>query len=383
VVRALVAAILLVSGSVRAQRFDSFATMTTSKGLVAPHSIGGDYVAMTDLGCATDDCAAEVLNVRTRVVSEIHANGPDLRRRFAASDAVLVPRGSLVSYDGARAGFLFVDSLGADHDQWFAELDAHTGAVLRQTRLARRKSFDEVKVIGTHAGRVYFGIQTFDADRLAALHYAHEHSPGSFVVRVLDLATLQISDVATVALPARAQVAPLEDELYFQHSQDYSQIAIFEYWESVRPLTPEGRGYIVDTTTGTSFAFAIPPVVYAAAFAPDDRFLYFSSNETGAVGRVNLTERRVDLLVHGPKHTGTAVITPDGSHLALLASPAKTYVTFALPALVAAREHKLPAALVPVFELMSQTAVSDDGTQLLVEDPFGDPQPWHLIRIGP
>jgi hypothetical protein len=372
-------AVLVVTGTTHAQRLDTFVELSTDASVIAPRAIGASYMAMSELGCpAGEPCSVDVLDVRTSSVVSIDVPREPMQRRFAPNDTI-PPAGTLVSYDGNHAGFLFEDRLGADHVQAFAELDVHRAKLGRSIRIAQGNA--ETRVIGTHDGVVWFGVAIYDGPRRPDLHYAHDNQARQFVIRTLDLATLRVRDVAAVDLPHRPEHSSLDEEMTVQHSADYSHVAVFEYWESVAPLSPPGRGFVIDTDSGTAFSVEVPPVVYASAFSPDGRFLYCSSDETGALVRIDLAAQRIERTVRGPKHTGNAAITADGKSLLLFSSPAKTYVAFDLDSLTA-QELKLPAGLAPAFELIGAAALSDDGAHLLVQDPpTVSKQRWHLIAL--
>ncbi|HEX4456121.1 MAG TPA: hypothetical protein VH143_34910 [Kofleriaceae bacterium] len=390
-----VVAALLISTAAQAQRLASpaapkaqrtaiatFVALSAQPGVAEPRAVAPDYMAMTELGCpAGEPCSVDVLDLRARSVFQIEVPREPMQRRFAPGES-LAPDGKLVSFDGNRAGFLFEDRFGAEHTQSYAELDVHRAKLGRSVRIA--KGNDETRVIGTHAGTVWFGVSVYDAPRRRDLGFRHDRQAHRFIIRTLDLATLRVRDVAGVELPGRDEQGPLDEEMFVQHSADYSHIALFEYWETVAPLSPGGRGFVVDTNSGAAFSFDVPPVVYASAFSPDGRYLFCSSDETGALLRVDLDGQRVDSTVRGPKHTGNAAITADGTSLLLFSSPAKTYVAFDL-ATMTAQEQPLPSGLVAAFGIIEPAAVSDDGGSMLVEDPSSmrrnDTQIWHLITL--
>jgi hypothetical protein len=383
-----VVAALLIGTTAHAQpkaprsAIDAFVVLSTEPGVAEPRAIATDYMAMTELGCpAGEPCSVDVLDLHARSVLQIEVPREPMQRRFAPGES-LAPSGKLVSFDGNRAGFLFEDRLGADHAQSYAELDVHRAKLGRSVRIA--KGNDETRVIGTHAGTAWFGVSVYDGPRRAQIGFRHDRQARRFIIRTLDLATLRVRDVASVELPGRAEQSPLDEEMFVQHSADYSHVALFEYWESVAPLSPAGRGFVIDTNSGASFSFEAPPVVYASAFSPDGRYLFCSSDETGALVRVDLDAQQIDTTVRGPKHTGNAAITADGKSLLLFSSPAKTYVAFDL-ATMTAQEQKLPSGLVAAFGIIEPAAISDDGGSMLVEDPSSmrknDTQTWHLITL--
>jgi hypothetical protein len=380
-----VVAALLIGTAAHAQRhsaLDTFVALSIEPGVAEPRAVGPDYMAMTELGCpAGEPCSVDVVDLHARSVLQIDVPREPMQRRFAPGEA-LAPGGTLVSFDGSRAGFLFEDRFGADHTQSYAELDVHRAKLGRSVRIA--KGNDETRVIGTHAGVAWFGVSVYDGPRQQQLGFRHDRQARRFIVRTLDLTTLRVRDVASVELPGRAEQSSLDEEMFVQHSADYSHIALFEYWESVAPLSPGGRGFVVDTDSGKSFSFEIPPVVYASAFSPDGRYLFCSSDETGALVRVDLDTQQIANTVRGPKHTGNAAISADGKSLLLFSSPAKTYVEFDL-ATMTAQEQKLPPGLVPAFGIIEPAALSDDGSAMLLVDPSttrkNDMQTWHLIAL--
>jgi hypothetical protein len=377
-----VAAALLIGTAAHAERLDRFVALSIEPGVAEPRAVGPDYMAMTELGCpAGEPCSVDVVDLHARSVLQIDVPREPMQRRFAPGEA-LAPSGKLVSFDGSRAGFLFEDRFGADHTQSYAELDVHRARLGRSVRIA--KGNDEARVIGTHAGTVWFGVSAYDGPRRQEVGFRHDRQAHRFIIRTLDLTTLRVRDVASVELPGRVEQSSLDEEMFVQHSADYSHIALFEYWETVAPLSPGGRGFVVDTNSGGSFSFELPPVVYASAFTPDGRYLFCSSDETGALVRVDLAAQQIDTTVRGPKHTGNAAISADGKSLLLFSSPAKTYVAFDL-ATMTAQEQKLPPGLVAAFGIVEPAAVSDDGSAMLVVDPStarrGDLQTWQLIAL--
>ncbi|HEY1551084.1 MAG TPA: hypothetical protein VGG28_24815 [Kofleriaceae bacterium] len=383
--RFVVAALLIgtaAHASPAKAELDRFVALTIEPGVAEPRAVGPDYMAMTELGCpAGEPCSVDVVDLHAHNAFQIDVPREPMQRRFAPGEA-LAPSGKLVSFDGNRAGFLFEDRFGADHTQSYAELDVHRAKLGRSVRIARGN--EEARVIGTHAGTAWFGVAVYDGPRRQEVGFRHDRQALRFIIRTLDLATLRVHDIASVDMPGRTEQSSLDEEMFVQHSADYSHIALFEYWESVAPLTPGGRGFVVDTSSGGSFSFEIPPVVYASAFSPDGHYLFCSSDETGALLRVDLDGQRIDSTVRGPKHTGNAAISADGSSLLLFSSPAKTYVAFDL-ATMTAQEQKLPSGLVAAFGIIEPAAISDDGSALLVVDPSttskNTKQTWHLIAL--
>ena len=370
----------LAAGAAHAQSLVPAATLTADSAPPSVRVVGEHYVALTSFTCDGDDCHVDVANTASLRVERVRASRARLERRFGhASGAFRTLDATLVSYDGQRAGFLVMDRDAPDSSHWYGELDAQTGAVVRATKLAPWRADTDVYPIGADPahGAVWFYTLSFDGPRRPLAHFARERSAHTFVLRRIDLADLATADVATVALPARVQAPPLEDDVFVHAAADFSKVAVVEYYEEPHRLTPPASAYVIDTASGGAFSVPIPQVVYGAVFSPDARFLYLSSAVTGDVERVDLAARAVDRTVHGPKLSHHALITPDGKHLVVLGS-SKRFVAFDLPDLSHARELAHDPALAATFESLESTAITTAGALLVLPMPWRDTADGHL-----
>ena len=383
ILRALiVAAIAGCAGRAVAQTFTPVATVTSHGGGVAePRVVGDHYVGLDIMTCDGDDCHVDIANTQSLAIERVHASRARLARKLGHAGAMLEAR--LVSYDGDRAGLMIAGAEpGSSH--WYAELDARTGAVVRATRLAPWSADVDVYPVTADLAHhaVWFAAVSFDGPRREDLHFARERSARSLALRRIDLADLATADVATLALPARLQAAPLEDDVSIHVSPDGAHVAVVEYFEEPHHLSPPASAYVIDTATGASFAVPVPEVVYAAAFSPDGKYLVMSSAVTGEIRRVDLHTHAADLVVRGPKQTHQAFVTPNGKRVAVLGSSPR-YVALDLPGLGHASELAGDARL--ASSMGGAPAAITPDSLIVVALPFGatlDQRDYAIVRLG-
>jgi hypothetical protein len=368
----LVCALVCASGIAHAQKFERVATVTAASSTPALRSVGEHHISLTPLVCHADACTTDVVDLSNHAVSRVQTSRAMLERHFGhASGAYQSLDGTLVQFTAARAGFLFTDRDTAGSSHWYGEVDAKTGAFVRAAKLAKWKPETDLYFLGNDFDHeaVWFYLENYDGPRDPAAHYMRAKSASSIVFRRLDLKTFGVADVASVALPGRKQQAPLEDQLFVHHSDDFSQFVVAEYYEEPHRLSPPASAYIVDAHAATSFSVPIPEVVYAAAFAHDNAYLYLSGAVNGDLVRVDLTAHAIDKTVHGPKLTHEAVVTPDGKHLLVLGA-AKRYLAFDLPDLAHGKDLAHDQALAPAFAaLYGGAALSADGKFFVLGQP--------------
>jgi hypothetical protein len=308
-----------------------------------------------------------------------------LEKHFGhASGAHRTLQGVLVQFTPDAAGFLFVDEDTPRSTQWYGELDPKTGAILRTAKLATFAAERDLYFLGNDSAHdaAWFYIETYDSPRDPKMHYMRPRSATSIMFRRLDLKTLAVADVVTVALPGRTQQGPLEDQLFVHHAADYSHFVVAEYYEEPHRLTPPAAAYVIDAHAATSFSVEIPEVVYAAAYSLDNAYLYLSGSVTGALVRVDVAAKAIDKRVQGPRLTHEALVTPDGKHLLLLGA-AKRYLSFTLPDL-AGHEIAHDKAVAPAFdEMFGGGALSGDGKFFVLPQPgkHGATGDYAIVRL--
>jgi hypothetical protein len=364
--------LVLAASIANADALAPVATVSAGGGTPEERVIGDRWVALTGFRCDADDCFVDVADTLAGQVERVHASRALLEKKFGhASGAYRSIEATLVFYDGHHSGWLVVDRDNAAAFHWYAELDAKTGRVARATRLDARRDERDLYPIGFDPahGAVWFYELEFAGPREPARNYGRERSAHELRLRRIDLADLAVDAVATLTLPARVQKQPLEDEISFHVAPDFSRIAFVEYYEEPHRLSPPASAYVIDTSDGSSFAVAIPQVVYAATF--DSKYLYLSSSVTGEIRRIDLAKHAVDRVVHGPKQSHHAVITPDGKRMLVL-STSKRFVAYDLPELTRARELPHDASLGEAFRELGPSSLAVLGGRLVLPLAWGE-----------
>jgi hypothetical protein len=376
--------VLICAASVaHADALAPVATVSADGGTAEERVVGDRWVALTGFRCSADDCFVDVADTLAGKVERVHASRALLEKKFGhASGAYRSLEATLVFYDGRRSGWLVVDRDNATAFHWYAELGVKTGAITRATKLEKSRDDLELTPIGFDPahGAVWFYELEYAGPRDPARNYARERSAHELRLRRIDLTDLAVEAVATLALPARLQKPPLEDEISFHVAPDFSRIAFVEYYEEPHRLSPPASAYVIDTSDGSSFSVAIPQVVYAAAF--DSKYLYLSSSVTGEIRRVDLAKRAVDRVVHGPKQSHHAVITPDGKRMLVL-STSKRFVAYELPELTRARELQHDASLAEAFRELGPGSLAVLGGRLVLPLAWGDStRDYSIVDLG-
>jgi hypothetical protein len=302
----------------------------------------------------------------------------------------MVPtEGELVWFGSGKSGLLIQeDLLTPRRRHFYVEIDG-AGNVLRQTLLATFGEEAYLRFLGTEAGQgfAWFSIERYDppSPPPAGQQPTHTHArgPKELALLRLDLLTLATREVAKVALPARPLVTMYEDRVHVFPSDDFTRFALVEYDELQIQLPPPAASvFVVDASTGTSFAVPAMKTTYGAAFSRDGKHLFLGSAELGTVARVDLAAQRIDKTASGPQLTHDFVISPSGKNLFILGSQTD-YGVCDLPDLV----HCRTAAHAPgLARAMSQHfgagVASLDGRFFVLEDAL-PPGPSVTRGLGP
>ncbi len=367
-------ALCLATGSAAARDVTPLATVTTDSMPATLLRIGDHQVSLTSFTCDGDACHVDALDTRTRKLRRIPAARKELERHFGRPAQYRSLELELLFLDATRAGFLVENDEVQGSTRYYAELDARTGAILRSTKLGTWQDNVDVYPIGADTKSAWFFEQRYDGPRLQQLHFNHEKSAHTLVIRKIDLQSLAVTDVASIALPQRKG---WDHELFVHAAADFSRFAFVEYREEPAGPKPAASIYIVDSATGAHFTVAAPEVVYALAFSPDRKYAYYSSAVTGQVSRLDLATRKVDLVVRGPKLTHHAAISADGKRLFMLTS-SRGYVAFDLPSFKPATELKHKPSVADGF---GSLAAIDAGLMVVPIDRDDDQRDYTIVEL--
>lgn len=311
------------------------------------------YLAISDLAYRDRQASLQVLDLETRDVITVRVPRAPFERRFGK-----LARGDVAMYRPGVVGLAVSETAvasGAPRRQWYAELDARTGAVVRSTDLGTVYAGGYLQIVGvdTAAGAAWFAI-------------ARAAGRGrELVLRRLDLDTLTTADVHRVALAPRR--AGYEHAARVHAAPDFAQFAVVEYFEDGKGVPP-GKVYVVDARGGSAFSVPAPSTAYGVAFAPDGRYLYLGSAQRGTISRVDLAARAIDKRVAAPRYLHHLVVAADGTLLALASS--SRYASYALPDLAPRADHSHPPGLAPAMaRLFGNGAASIDGAYFVVPGP--------------
>ncbi len=262
----------------------------------------------------------------------------------------------LVSYTPERVGLHLTDgTLERAAHHWYVELDAK-GRRLRSVELGAFDDRVELVFVGTDPdrGAVWFAALRYD-EHLTA-DFAHVHGPREAVLRKLDQSSLAVTDVITIALPAREMTTGYEDHLMFHHAGDFSRFAVVEYDERSFKTRPPAQVYIVDPEQQTWFAVPALATTYGVAFTP--AYIYLASAQVGTIARVDVAKQRIDKTVRGPLLTHDLVVARD--RLVVIGT-SKKYTVCTLPALACAAQPHVAEVAAGAAELSGGGKASRDG----------------------
>ena len=367
---------------VLAQRVEHVARVTASPDANGGmHAIGPRYISLSELRY-DHDAQVDVLDLESRSVVTMSIRRALLEKDFGTRDALgpRGPEGELVTFDAGRAGLhLADDMLLTRRRHWYAELDRKTDAVVRSTSLGTLDDRHELYFIGTDVARgaVWFYVERYGAGRTK--DYGRRAGPESVVFRRLDLATLALTDAATVKLPARRMKNGYEDRVSVHTAPDFSRFALVEYDEDAFHTRPAASVYFVDPRTGTSFAVPALDTTYGVAFSPDGAYAFLASAQVKKLARVDLVKHRVDKTVASPYLAHHAIVSPDGGQLFVIAS-SERFTVYDLPSLAHRRDIEHDAATREAARYLFDSGLpSLDGKYFVIEESM----PMGTIVIGP
>jgi hypothetical protein len=369
--------ILAVAAPAQAQSVEYVAKVSVPLMVGTPRPIGTRYIALSSL-LFDKEASLPVLDLDARKVIEVKTTRAMMLRNFGLANPLnekTVPEGELVMYDGKRAGlFLSDDILASTRRQWYAELDAKTGALVRSTRLATLDNTAELYIVGTDPQRatVWFYVEHFGAPRGA--DGRRTAGPKDIVLRKLDLATLTATDVMTIPLAARPMRSGYEDQLTVRHADDFSRFAVVEYDERAFQTQPTAKVIVVDPSAATTFSVPALDTTYGVAFSRDGKYIYLASSQLGTVARVDLATKRIDKTAPGPLLTHDAIISPNGKQLFVIGSSAR-FSVYELPGLSNRGVLSHGPEVAPGAAQLSGSGIrSLDGTYYVLQDasPPGD-----------
>jgi hypothetical protein len=353
---------LAVSTPAVAQRVELAGRVTASRTVLSQRRVGEPrYIAISDLFYRDRSAVLEVLDLETRSMVQIKARRALFERTFGArrDGAIAVPQGEIVMYrEGVVGVALGETAAGASRRFWYAELDTHTGKLLRATGLATLGAGEQLEIIGA------------DADDVAAW-FAITRITGrgrELVLRRLDLSLLEARDAQRIQLSVRAATPGGEHAVRVHAAADFSKFAIVEYVEDGVRMAP-GQVFVADPATGGSFAVPAPPTAYGVAFAPDGRYIYLGSAQLGTISRIDVAARRIDKQVAAPRYLHHLVISKTGTKLFALAS-SNTYAVYDLPDLKARSDATHAAGIASAMVQLSGNGVASlDGAYFVVPEP--------------
>ncbi len=329
------------------------------------------YLSTSELEYGDRDATVELVDLDTTAVIHVTVHTANLEHGLSVTH----PEGELVSYTPERVAFHLADHmLARSHKQWYAEVDPKTGNLVRSIVLGTYDDDVDFFILGTDpTHKVMWFYEEHYAEHPGA-DAKHVHGPTHVALRRLDLDTLAITEVMSIALPARAMKTGYEDRIKVHHAADFSHFAIVEYDERAFDTKPTAHVYIVDPVARTTFAVPALDTTYGVAFSHD--YVYLASSQLGTIARVDLAKQRIDKTVAGPLLTHDLVISPDGSKLIVIGT-STSYTELSLPSLAGRTAHPHETAIAPAMtQLFGNGMASLDGQYYVV------PPPLHVERDG-
>jgi DNA-binding beta-propeller fold protein YncE len=327
----------------------------SDQGITRMRQVGDSrYLAVSTLSTASATATVDVLDLESQTISQVSTTRSTLERSFGAQT-----EGELVMYTTSRAAF-HVSShyLERGGHHWYVELDPKTGKLGRTVSLGQFGDETDYFFIGTDPLQ---GAAWFYYLKYGETTAKHTHGPKELVLQRVDTNTLALTEVMTIALPARAMKSGYEDRLTVHHAPDFTRFAVVEYDEHAFKTKPAGQVYVVDPDKRTTFSIPALDTNYGVAFSRDGAYIYLASSQLGSIARVDIAKQTIDKTVSGPSLTHDIVISPNGGSLFVIGS-AKTYTEVTLPAL-SNRTSKQHSALVApgAAQLSGAGQVSQDG----------------------
>ena len=391
---ALMTAIVAFATPARAQNIEYVGTAVAHTSPASLYRVGdARYLTLTELLYDGATARVDVLDLTSQAVAHVEVARATLANKFGRFDAALnrtqPPDGVLAVYEPTRAGlYLSDDLIQPTRRHWYVEVDGH-GTITRTATLGATSSDTEVHLIGTDLAHdaVWFTFERFGGPWDKSFKRAA--GPSEIAFRRLDLKTLKLADVVSVALPARKMKSGYEDQVMVHAADDFSRFAVVEYDEPEFHTSPAASVFFVDPDRATSFSVPAVDTTYGVAFAHDGKNAYLVGAGSGTVARVDLAKQAIDKRVKGPKLIHHAVVSADDSRLYVLGS-SKSYVVFDLPTL-RAREYTHAKQVAPAAaELFGGGVISLDDRYFVLQQAlppgpsiaYSPTQEFVIARLG-